>query len=96
MIVTDDDLADLVGTVEYRARAVQDAINTGRAGYGPIVLGFDDESQMLSIEAPFFSTVIDVAQLSRDGSPSVSETRQKVDEITKEECEQMIENKFWE
>lgn len=97
MQLDDDDLRELIGTQEYRNRAIRELYNQGRTAYGPIDLVYDSTAGTVEVQSEVFSTLLDAAELRHgdDGFPLVNEMRDALDRVVKREVEQYIENKFW-
>lgn len=90
MLVTQEDLNDLLGSEEHREESIEEALTEGRASYGPISLRVRNRAEILEVEGPFFSTVYDLQQLS-----DVEEIRSKIDDYVAKQTEKYITRRFW-
>lgn len=96
MDVTESDLESIVGTEQYRCSAIREALEEGKAAYGPINLKVREKVEMLEVEGPFFKKVFDLRQVEQtEIGPSVVSLRELIDEVISEETEDHIMECFW-
>jgi len=96
MQIQEDDLESIVGTKSYRSKAVKEALAQGRAAYGPITLEVDLEASLLTVDGPFFQSVLDLSQVTQteDGA-SIKAVREEIDLIVREQTEEHLIEVYW-
>jgi hypothetical protein len=94
-IIDDKCIDEIIGSIEYRRKAVEEVIQTGRTAYGPIELSYDSDSEMIIMKS-FFKTTLSMRYYKRGENILYEKLRKDIDEIIKEEaCEQLVED-LWE
>jgi len=96
MQFNESDLKSLIGSKSYRSKAIREALSEGRSAYGPVTLLVDHQSSMMEVQGPFFSTMFDLRELKQtEDGVSVTDLREKIDELITEQTEEHIVEAYW-
>lgn len=91
-IIDDKCIDEIIGSIEYRRKAVEEVVQIGRSAYGPIELRYDSDSEMLTLNS-FFKTTLSMRYYKRGENILFEKLRKDIDKIIKEKaCKQLIDD----